>query len=504
MVFADDIYSLTTGVYPILPRKDGLGTLSTQYQFSEDYRQSKNISNAPSMFESAAGTYKAYTLGNYVWNTVKEGQRVGYLPTSNIMEFAAQFTMRGRNSSADMWQEAASRMNRGIQAHYEQIGPTDTINPNAPIPPSLEETENAAANARYSPGGGLALGHSQQFDFIDSVTGRGVNTTKSAMGPQGGKHGMYGDAAAQLEVDLNRIDDLIREGQVTEIEGMTDKKDRAVRYFENRLGDWNRLIRQIKLNLDMDEDMGLTGRSETYKFEQWSTIRDAYTAIDVGDDPSSLMQGLYGTTSQHLANLVGSGYTTEGGKTMTKQLLSSPDIAFGAGGEERFPLGNRYWAAIFPFQIDANTLLYRRNILRGNLIYGRMSIMSQNAGRISANHSNNAHTMMKSFSNAVHHTTSTTVATNTSNTAQFASHATQALRLIPELDVGTVGPAFADAIGRLIEETEDATKTASFNMSNFLTGFRDTWIYTSGFNSREVWAAPYLGILVESKLVGSD
>jgi len=504
MVFADDIYSLATGVYPILPPRNSMGSLSTQYQFSEDYRQSQDIANAPSLFQSETGTYKAYTLGNYVWNTIKTGQQVGWLPINDVMEFGAQFTQRGRTSSAEMWREAAIRMNNGIREHYEPEGPINTINPRAPIPPSLEETENAAANARYSPGAGLALGHAQQFDFIDEITGRGVNTTKSAMGPQGGKHGMYGGAAIDLRDDLDQIDRLIEEGQIAEIDGMHEKKERAVRYFEGRLGDWNRMLRLLKLNLDIDEDMSLTGRDEVYKFIQWSNLRDAYMNVDVGDDPSSIMQGLYGATNIALADYAGTGYTHEGAKTMTKQLLASPDIAFGAGGEERFPLGNRYWAMIYPFQINPNTLLYRRGILEGQLVYGRMSIMSQNVGRIQANHTSNANLMMKTFSNAVHHTTSTVVQTNTSNTAQFASHTTNALRLIPEVDIGTVGPAFADAIGRLIEETEDSAQEAAFNMDDFLTGFRSTWTYTNGFDSREVWAAPYLGILVESKLVGSD
>lgn len=511
-VVDNDIYALAAGFYPILPARN-LGTSNTSvmndFKYSADYRNTRG--HSPSLFSYGTGegapTHKAYLQGNYLYysfmNSDFNPDTLGNIEPSEFDSFVSQFRNSVTGQSSQLMNEAATTMNVGIQGNY--IEQPISLNPSAPIPPSLEETGTDLSSGDYTPGGGMGLGASQQFDFIDNVTGRGVNVTKTGLGRDTtGSHGMYGNLQRELSAKVDEIDMMLDEGVLTQDEADLHKAERGRQYFETRLGDWNNYIRHAKANVGMAPGQSYgDNRSWSHRY---SDIRDSITYTPTGNAASDLMQ--VSRSGQQSLNRTNTGFMTEGAKTMMKQLFSSPDIAFGAGGEERFPIGPRTFVAIHPFQIDPTTFLYRRNILEAHVMYGRMSTMPErNAATLSARHGAEARAKMISFTNATHHSDAFVGVYGASNSIRFASHTTPTLRLMPELDLQTVGPAWTDAINRLLGGVGAATEQAAQTtpMRNLLDSFTDTWSFMTGQGNwvRDAWSAPYIGILSESEMISS-
>lgn len=492
-----DIYSLISGMYPILS-----DDVETGYSQSREVRQ--NIASAPSIYNITTATKydprqflgstsfprKPYLQGNKISftkatdeddlgtisNMVEQGLFRDVAPSfatrTSLMQMQAHMTIMGAMQNRVGLQQAAIDSRAKSMEEQTQTGEMQST-------AGMSETEY-----------GETLG-AQRIDLYDPIRNVYVNVTNQMQQSLG--HGIYGNLGKNMHAHITQIDADFRAGDITEEQKYDAIVNEGISYFKSRAADtWNPIIRHA-MNLT------LSGITAGYVLPNSASTRSAASrelqqirgTVGSFDEASGFraVQSMQGGVTN---------YASESARKMTKQHLGNPSQFFGGGIMETYVIGPYTFAEYGPFRGHPaghpQQYQYRVNQIDGSWFqnYFASSMQRGNTGAI-FDAERDARLRAAAFTVNTHGGERNAAAIGGSTTVGIGGFTMQAHRLYPEINLHNANAQFSERIGDLIRSMQNQD-TMPIELSSIVeqhqSRFSNLW-----YGGKEVWAGPYISLI---------
>ena len=491
-----EIYSLIAGMYPMLENETGL---RTDFSGSGDYRQSTTV--APTIYNVEGDPRQPYLQGNKIIFTdstdpaditqTQEGQLITDMG-GHLTPMADRLRQRVSDITTTAQEQGVVRQ-QALQRRGAASG-------------SLEEQHQGSrfvgAGHWNNPQSTVtSLGGAQKFDFYDTDNDVYVNVTKQSIRDTG--HGIYGSLGTNLHTQIEAIDGMLDNGDITERQAYDQMVEVGIQYFQTRARDsWNPMIRHARDTTDIqvnrldriDKESGRSARSSARGAGMVrATLRD-FTA--------EAMEGLRSNQRVGYTN-----FASKGAREMTLQHLGNPEAMFNQGVMETMPIAPYTFGWWGPFRMhhsQQRLFEYRASEIDGFWTQGYFATLHEGRGILMGTATGTEEAMLsqKAAISASHRGSGMVTHIGGYTCAQIGGFTSYATRLYPEVNISHANEQFSRAIHDLVGQMSDLDSThnspAQQELISAIESSRHQFSqidYQSHMNGREVWAAPYVGFV---------
>jgi hypothetical protein len=492
MIPGANIYSLVTGMYPIL--SDDVKT-----DFSSNRSGQQSTQDAPIAYSVIKDNYatarQPYLQGNKIIFTSPENDDVGTISDSLEQGLLAEVQDDFATHTQQMMMEAQMAISGSLESRT--AGQQAVINASGKSMEEMVQSGSIQFN-RGEPSiadGGYGTIGGQGLDMYDPIRDVHINTTSQFITSRG--HGIYGEGGKTLHGDIKTINSDYERGDITKSEKYDRIVAEGIAYFRGRAAEsWNPIIRHARGLLgsnniyrdNMKRMAKNTPRPSRRQVEMRTTVRDF---SNKGFRAMSSLQG--GMTN----------FASASARQMLKQHLGNPTALYNGGVMETYVIGPHTFGEFGPFIMNrsgSDEFEYRVDKISGGWFQNYFATSdSRNITSSTFDAERDARLRHAAWITKTHRVAADAAAIGGSGTVALSGITATAFRLYPEINLHNANQQFSDRIHAMVRSISDMDSLArdAPELLNLIRRHQEA--YTNKFHNgklggTQVWASPYIGI----------